>query len=76
MNVFKLDKYINRVQSMIERKRKAVRNSQGDKNWRDVVQLDFYEDKLKSLLSMKKTNVRKDCNTRNKQKNSVPVPIC
>jgi hypothetical protein len=39
---------------MIERKRKAVRNSQGDKNWRDVVQLDFYEDKLKSLLSMKK----------------------
>jgi hypothetical protein len=54
MNVFKLDKYINRVQSMIERKRKAVRNSQGDKNWRDVVQLDFYEDKLKSLLSMKK----------------------
>ena len=49
MNVFKLDKYINRVQSMIERKRKAVRNSQGDKNWRDVVQLDFYEDKLKSL---------------------------
>lgn len=54
MNVFKLDKYINRVQSMIERKRKAVRNSQGDKNWRDVVQLDFYEDKLKSLLTMKK----------------------
>ena len=54
MNVFQLDKYINRVQSMIERKRKAVRNSQGDKNWRDVVQLDFYEDKLKSLLSMKK----------------------
>ena len=54
MNVFKLDKYINRVQSMSERKRKAVRNSQGDKNWRDVVQLDFYEDKLKSLLSMKK----------------------
>ena len=54
MNVFKLDKYIARVESMIERKRKAVRNSQGDKNWRDVVQLDFYEDKLKSLLSMKK----------------------
>lgn len=54
MNVFKLDKYINRVQSMIERKRKAVRNSQGDKNWRDVVQLDFYEDKLKSLTTMKK----------------------
>lgn len=54
MNVFKLDKYINRVQSMIERKRKAVRNSEGDKNWRDVVQLDFYEDKLKSLLTMKK----------------------
>ena len=54
MDVFKLDKYINRVQSMIERKRKAVRNSQGDKNWRDVVQLDFYEDKLKSLLAMKK----------------------
>ena len=54
MNVFKLDKYISRVQSMIERKRKAVRNSQGDKNWRDVVQLDFYEDKLKSLTAMKK----------------------
>ena len=54
MNVFKLDKYIARVESMIERKKKAVRNSQGDKNWRDVVQLDFYEDKLKSLLSMKK----------------------
>ena len=54
MNVFKLDKYINRVQNMIERKRKAVRNSAGDKNWRDVVQLDFYEDKLKSLLTMKK----------------------
>ena len=54
MNVFKLDKYINRVQSMIERKRKAVRNSEGDKNWRDVVQLDFYQNKLKSLLAMKK----------------------
>ena len=54
MNVFKLDKYINRVQSMIERKRKAVRNSEGDKNWRDVVQLDFYQNKLKSLIAMKK----------------------
>jgi len=54
MNVFKLDRYINRVQSMIERKRKAVRNSEGDKNWRDVVQLDFYQNKLKSLLAMKK----------------------
>ena len=54
MNVFKLDKYINRVQSMIERKRKAVRNSEGDKNWRDVVQLDFYQHRLKGLLAMKK----------------------
>jgi len=54
MNVFKLDRYINRVQSMIERKRKAVRNSEGDKNWRDVVQLDFYQNKLKSLIAMKK----------------------
>ena len=54
MNIFKLDKYINRVANMIERKRKAVRNSEGDKNWRDVVQLDFYQNKLKSLLAMKK----------------------
>jgi len=54
MNVFQLDKYINRVANMIERKRKAVRNSEGDKNWRDVVQLDFYQNKLKSLLAMKK----------------------
>jgi len=54
MNVFKLDKYINRVQSMIERKKKAVRNSQGDSYWIDSVKLDFYEYKLRSLLSMKK----------------------
>jgi hypothetical protein len=39
---------------MIERKRKAVRNSEGDKNWRDVTQLDFYQDKLNSILAMKK----------------------
>ena len=54
MNVFKLDKYIARVESMIERKKKAIRNSEGDTNWLDTTELDFYQYKLKSLLSMKK----------------------
>jgi hypothetical protein len=54
MNIFKLDRYINRVQNMIERKRKVVRNSQGDSYWMDSVKLDFYQHRLKGLLAMKK----------------------
>lgn len=54
MNVFKLDRYINRVVNMIERKRKAVRNNQGDSYWMDSVKLDFYQHRLKGLVDMKK----------------------
>jgi hypothetical protein len=54
MNVFKIDKYITRVQSMIERKKKAIRNESGDAQWLDSKKLDFYQFKLRSLLDMKK----------------------
>lgn len=54
MNVFKIDKYITRVQSMIERKKKAIRNEGGDAQWLDSKKLDFYQFKLRSLLDMKK----------------------
>jgi len=53
MKVFSLDKYIPRIQSMIERKEKAVRNSHSN-DFKDSTQLDIYRAKLNQYLMMQR----------------------
>jgi hypothetical protein len=52
MNAFPLDKLISRVTAMIERKKKAVRNS-SSQDFKDADQLDHYYDVLRKLQSLK-----------------------
>ena len=53
MKVFPLDKYISRIRSMIERKEKAVRNSNSN-DFKDSTQLDIYRAKLNQYLMMQR----------------------
>jgi hypothetical protein len=53
MKVFPLYKYIERIRSMIERKEKAVRNSNSS-DFKDSTQLDIYRAKLNQYVMMQK----------------------